>query len=230
MDPVTHFEMSPYVGMDNNLVLFADPSGADVGYTLSWQANQAYLNNSLGSSSNWGQSVVGGNPNEYVEDLVNNATAFSTTNSSEIGSFIGAFARGAGFSRYSYIELDSSASGGIGGGFIDYKNKYVLLRVNASITAPEIGGGLLSYMEGGALLKGANLARELAVVQKMEGIGIKSYSALKTMIKNKGLQSHHLIEQRFANIMREVAAGMKSIAVTNAEHQIFTNAWRAEIG
>ncbi|MFT3793283.1 RHS repeat domain-containing protein [Flavobacterium sp.] len=30
IDPVTHHSMSPYVGMDNNPVLFADPSGANV--------------------------------------------------------------------------------------------------------------------------------------------------------------------------------------------------------
>ncbi|WP_415033959.1 RHS repeat-associated core domain-containing protein [Flavobacterium sp.] len=37
IDPVTHHSMSPYVGMDNNPVFWADPSGADgITITLDW--------------------------------------------------------------------------------------------------------------------------------------------------------------------------------------------------
>ncbi|EJL64498.1 RHS repeat domain-containing protein, partial [Flavobacterium sp. CF136] len=63
-----------------------------------------------------------------------------------------------------------------------------------------------------------------------EKYGIKSYSALKTLLKGKGLQAHHLIEQRFAGTLGVTPGSMSSIAVTAEEHQIFTNAWRAEIG
>jgi len=121
IDPVTHFDQSTYMAMDGDPVYFADPSGADAAYTVMWQANQAYLNNSIGTSSNWGQSAVGGNATGYINNLSDNAIGFSTNNSSTILSIIGHYALQNGFSRYSFIELDASASGGIGGGFKDYK-------------------------------------------------------------------------------------------------------------
>jgi len=63
-----------------------------------------------------------------------------------------------------------------------------------------------------------------------EKYGIKSYSSLRTLIKGKSLQAHHLIEQRFASTLGLTPGSMSSIAVTAEEHQIFTNAWRTEIG
>ena len=50
--------------------------------------------------------------------------------------------------------------------------------------------------------------------------GIKPYNELKKLIKGTGLQAHHLIEQRF-KLGHQI-----SVAVTKAEHQVFTNAWR----
>jgi hypothetical protein len=51
--------------------------------------------------------------------------------------------------------------------------------------------------------------------------GIQSYSQLTKAIKGLGLQAHHIIEQRFGlNIT-------SSVALTKAEHQAFTNAWRS---
>lgn len=47
IDPVTHFEQSPYCGMDNNPVSFADPSGADAanpGWTITIDMNQVTNN------------------------------------------------------------------------------------------------------------------------------------------------------------------------------------------
>jgi len=43
------------------------------------------------------------------------------------------------------------------------------------------------------------------------------------------LQAHHLIEQRFANILGVDAKTMQSMALTPAEHQTFTNLWRSQI-
>jgi hypothetical protein len=52
---------------------------------------------------------------------------------------------------------------------------------------------------------------------------------LKRELSGTGLQAHHLIEKRFAGTLGESADDMMSIAVTQAEHQAFTNAWRQAI-
>ena len=57
-----------------------------------------------------------------------------------------------------------------------------------------------------------------------------AYGQLRQVIQGTGLQAHHLIEQRFAGLFGGAARteGL-SVAVTQAEHQAFTNAWRALI-
>jgi hypothetical protein len=52
------------------------------------------------------------------------------------------------------------------------------------------------------------------------------------LIRDSGLhlQAHHLIEHRFAHLFGSTRAGGLSIAVTTAEHQVFTNQWRRLIG
>lgn len=47
--------------------------------------------------------------------------------------------------------------------------------------------------------------------------------------KGQGLHAHHLIEQRFAKMLGVKPGDMASIALTPAEHQVFTNAWRQAI-
>lgn len=59
--------------------------------------------------------------------------------------------------------------------------------------------------------------------------GIDTYKALKK-ISPLGSEVHHLIEKRFAKLFDVSEREMQSIVVTDAEHQAFTNAWRAEIG
>ncbi|MCB9737870.1 MAG: hypothetical protein H6747_01305 [Deltaproteobacteria bacterium] len=48
-------------------------------------------------------------------------------------------------------------------------------------------------------------------------------------LKGTGLHAHHLIEQRFAGLFGGKASEWLSVAVTKAEHQAFTNAWRSAI-
>jgi hypothetical protein len=60
--------------------------------------------------------------------------------------------------------------------------------------------------------------------------GVQGFNRLRAAINGTGLQAHHLLEQRFASILGMETGQMASIALTKAEHQIFTNAWRAEIG
>jgi hypothetical protein len=59
--------------------------------------------------------------------------------------------------------------------------------------------------------------------------GIRPYAQLTNALKGSGLQAHHLIEQRFATVMGQNARQALSVAVTPAEHQVFTNARRAAI-
>jgi RHS repeat-associated protein len=59
--------------------------------------------------------------------------------------------------------------------------------------------------------------------------GVRSYRALKANLRGTGLEAHHLVEQRFAGVMGQSAGDMASVAVTQAEHQVFTNAWRQAI-
>jgi hypothetical protein len=59
--------------------------------------------------------------------------------------------------------------------------------------------------------------------------GVRSYSELTKTLKGTGLQAHHLVEQRFAGVLGQNARQGLSVAVTQAEHQAFTNAWRSAI-
>jgi hypothetical protein len=59
-----------------------------------------------------------------------------------------------------------------------------------------------------------------------EQYGIQPYKQLTKALKGSGLQAHHLIEKRFADALGVDAQQMASVAVTKAEHQVFTNAWR----
>ena len=59
--------------------------------------------------------------------------------------------------------------------------------------------------------------------------GIQPYNHLTRALKGTGLQAHHLIEQRFADVLGQNARQMASVALTKAEHQAFTNAWRSAI-
>ena len=61
------------------------------------------------------------------------------------------------------------------------------------------------------------------------GSAIKPYNQLAQELKGTGLQAHHLIEQRFAKVLGVDPKTMQSIAMTPAEHQAFTNAWRGQI-
>jgi hypothetical protein len=66
-------------------------------------------------------------------------------------------------------------------------------------------------------------------LSKAGQFGIQPYKQLKKALKGTGLEAHHLLEQRFAEVLGQNARHMESVAVTKAEHQAFTNAWRALI-
>ena len=59
--------------------------------------------------------------------------------------------------------------------------------------------------------------------------GIAPYRAQQTAGHRGEIAAHQLIERRFADVMDQAVGDMPSIVVTRPEHQVFTNAWRAEI-
>ena len=64
-------------------------------------------------------------------------------------------------------------------------------------------------------------------LSRAKEFGITSYKALKKALKGTGLQAHHIIEKRLIKHLGINANDMLSVAVTAAEHQKFTNAWRS---
>ncbi len=119
-DPITHYNQSPYHFANNNPIAYNDPTGLD--YTLDWAANQAYLNSSLGSSSNWGQSAVGGNAIGFMTAF--KSSVYTTSSPSDINGIIGYYARQNGYSGYSYTYSDSFNNiHGEGVGFQQYSTK-----------------------------------------------------------------------------------------------------------
>jgi len=73
-------------------------------------------------------------------------------------------------------------------------------------------------------------ASSYKLLRSASEFGIKSYKELRALVKGTGLEVHHLIEKRFANLIGVAEKDMSSIVLTEAEHRAFTNAWRAEIG
>ncbi|MEA5018651.1 MAG: hypothetical protein VB009_08090 [Erysipelotrichaceae bacterium] len=60
--------------------------------------------------------------------------------------------------------------------------------------------------------------------------GVKPYRILQKELKETALEAHHIVEKRLAEALGiSNARSMLCVAVTEAEHQAFTNAWRAII-
>ena len=66
-------------------------------------------------------------------------------------------------------------------------------------------------------------------LSKAGDFGVWPYRTFRADLSGTGLEAHHLIEQRFAGAMGQSASDMASVAVTKADHQAFTNAWRQAI-
>jgi len=61
--------------------------------------------------------------------------------------------------------------------------------------------------------------------------GVRSYNQLKSMAGGTSFRVHHLVEQRLQYILNRGKTDLwPSVVLTQEEHQIFTNAWRATIG
>lgn len=96
---------------------------------------------------------------------------------------------------------------------------------------------LLKSIEITEVIKTMETSTILSQFKFAEKFGIKSYKdhdkffkALNIKRSELGVEIHHLIEKRFAETLKVNEADMASIVLTKSEHQVFTNAWRNEIG
>ena len=93
----------------------------------------------------------------------------------------------------------------------------------------KIVGGTVRYLSAAAYNLNSKIA--LARFGKAAEYGILPLRLLKQIVPiGSGLEKHHLIEARFAPRLGIAADEIPGTALTRAEHQPFTNAWRTEIG
>ncbi|MHC1656263.1 RHS repeat domain-containing protein [Stenotrophomonas riyadhensis] len=94
-----------------------------------------------------------------------------------------------------------------------------------SPTGSTAAGGL-KLASAMVVLREANAAKGFGNLSRAAEFGVMPYNALRRAVAGTGLKSHHLLEKRFAEVVGQKQSQMLSVAVTEAEHQPFTNAWR----
>jgi RHS repeat-associated protein len=70
----------------------------------------------------------------------------------------------------------------------------------------------------------------LEVFQRAAEFGINTYKDLRKLTEGTGLQVHHIIEQRFASLLKMNPDDMLSVVLTRGEHDKFTRLWQQAIG
>ena len=119
-----------------------------------------------------------------------------------------------GAARWAFITAVTVAGAALGtllGPIVEKLSATAIAAINAKIAAAT---SVVAATASEAAQKWGNLSQAAQY-------GIKAYTQMVSLLKNTGLQAHHIIEQRFGlNI--DI-----SVAVTLAEHQAFTNAWRS---
>lgn len=91
---------------------------------------------------------------------------------------------------------------------------------------------LAGYLTAGGTL-GALASQGYGNLSQAARYGIQQANQLKNAISGTGLQVHHIVEQRLAPALNQSATQARqwlSVAVSPAEHQAFTNAWRSYVG
>ena len=124
-----------------------------------------------------------------------------------------------------FVPIIGSAAAAADTGLYLYEGDYTDAALSSLAVIP--GGKLASGVK--ALHAGddaAAAARGFGGLTKAGDFGVWGYSTLTKDIAGTGLEAHHLIEQRFTDILNVAGSKMASIAVTPGEHQVFTNLWR----
>ncbi|MEM9141349.1 MAG: DUF6443 domain-containing protein [Bacteroidota bacterium] len=249
IDPVVHFSNSPYNAFDNSPIYWADPSGADatdfvMDIFRRSSNDEKWTNNNDGTfSSDRGQSADCDECSSYYLDLKTGRVDLvagdkDLTNQGKF--WVGGSDATVGEieDMLSLLGFRYTKDGGLRADTTEAYNAFVqmhngeVVQLTKSLTI-EYGLvyiGNIFFPTGGGGSAGAIGGKGISVLGYASKYGIKSYKELVKLTKGKGLQVHHLIEQRFAGILKVSPGSMKSIALTKFEHQVFTNAWRAQIG
>ena len=114
-----------------------------------------------------------------------------------------------GPTKQEYLESVANSGGG--------------LAYPAMAVAPEV-----SALQGTTQKAAQQL--ESKALSKAGEYGIKPYTQLQKLLNKTGLKAHHIVEKRFASILGLDPNKMSSVALTQEEHQMFTNAWHEAIG
>jgi RHS repeat-associated protein len=122
-----------------------------------------------------------------------------------------------------------------GGSLTDAARAYAHTMAASEQFARDLVGSLAAAYSIGALTRATTGGRSPVIAPSSRfgnlthsSYGIRPYSAQASVTRGQGgtVQAHHLIEQRFANVMGGATDDWASIVVTRTEHTTFTNAWR----
>ncbi len=212
--------ISLYDFANGDPINFADPDGRFAvgvvkGFTLGTLAQQE---NGLGHTSV--AMGIGGAVGQIASYLTPGygefAIARDVVGSSLHASYVANDIYQNGFTTAKALDLGLSTAGAVGGGAVLASTFRSTTQIERAVVNPII-------------IQARTTTSNFQALSKASQFGVQEYSALRTTIQGSGLQAHHLIEQRFAKALGESTKTMSSIAVTPAEHQIFTNAWRQAI-
>ena len=178
---------------------------------------------------------AGNNPVKYTDPDGNAFFLVTGGIGAGIGAIYGAVKsyRDTGSVDWKEVAKDAAIGGAIGMG-AGAAASLVLAGSATATTGTVIAGAkaaaTATFGAGGTVAVAA--AKAYGNLSKAAEYGIKTYSQLRNAIAGKGLQAHHIIEQRFLKCpalqkLGRTVGNMLSVAVTPEEHQEFTNKWRA---
>ena len=219
IDPITHFSNSTYNGFDNNPIFWSDPSGGQVEvlkdrirFTGQDAIDAFNILTDCDKDCQKKKEEEKKQKEEANRKRMNQAMAAAH----QPGAFSAAM-RGGDIFNPTQEDIDSERAA-FGEAVLMVSGEWALVKVFQG------GKWVIKTIQARNLIKG------LGGFQRASEFGIKSYKELRKLIKGTDLEAHHLIEKRFAQTLGVNPSSMEAIALTKAEHQLFTQAWRAEIG
>ncbi len=131
-----------------------------------------------------------------------------------------------GATKYGRKYLGEALGIGDGNDAVDYDSFDYKVGIGAgTVHSFAIGaaGGLKAL---GSSLVSRFAAGEPLAASRLAGLPYKEVARWASLV---GAQAHHIIEKRFAQALGLKASEMASVALTNVEHQVFTNRWRSAL-